>query len=365
MDEERYARTVVDHFGLTPRYYVVDEAEALRHLEDVVFAYESVYWVPLVGPWSIYRQMRQDGVVVSLDGHGADELLGGYHFFIERELEALLGLHFRPGRYRDLKRTLAGMVGGSADLLNVGLAGDMRLLARRVLAQSGIAPQLRRLRGGARAMARRLAGASQPGPSPAAPPPLLPQPLLKPLAGPTQLYDEGADQRYRDMSSLGRGLYIWFHHSVLPTLLRNYDRASMAHGVEVRMPFMDWRLVTYAFSLPDQSKIGGGYTKRVLRDAMAGRLPDEIRLRTNKIGFTSPTDQWLRGALKTWMSDCISDRDFRESAVWNGGAVRQAADDAVNGKGGFGAIWPILNAYALQKRFRSEHVKHKVLATQV
>ena len=62
----------------------------------------------------------------------------------------------------------------------------------------------------------------------------------------------------------------------------------MAHGVELRMPFLDWRLVCFAFSLPDESKIGGGYTKRVLREAMRGLMPEPTRARTTKIGFGPP-----------------------------------------------------------------------------
>ena len=345
LDEERYAKVVIDSFGLTPHYYVVDETEALRHLEEVIFSYESIYWVPLVGPWSIYREMRRSGVVVSLDGHGADELLGGYHFFIERELEALLGRQFRYGRYRDLKKTLAGLSGGSASDLKVGLMGDLRLLARRTLGDTPLWPVARRLMDVVEAVGRQKQQQSTPvGIQPVGP-------LLRPHDAPHRLYTEAEDDRYQDMSVLQRSLYLWFHHSVLPTLLRNYDRSSMAHGVEVRMPFMDWRLVTSAFGMPDESKIGRGYTKRILREAMAGLLPESIRLRTNKIGFTSPLDQWMRGSLRDWVMDSVTSQNFQESSVWHGPNVRAAAEQALAGQRSFNVIWPILNAHALQRGF--------------
>jgi asparagine synthase (glutamine-hydrolysing) len=348
LDEERYARIVIDSFGLVPHYYTIDGAEAVRHLEEVVFAYESIYWVPLVGPWSIYREMRRAGVIVSLDGHGADELIGGYHFFIERELEALLTLKFRLGRYRDLKQTLLGLTGGSAVDLNTGLIGDLRILARRLLGRGRLAPLLQIALAVLRRMEQRnrVAGNSPP----TSLPPL--GPLMVPFEGPRRLYTEADDHRYDGMTPLGSALHLWFHHSVLPTLLRNYDRASMAHGVEVRMPFMDWRLVALAFGLPDESKIGHGYTKRVLREAMKGVLPDSIRLRTNKIGFTSPLDQWMRGALREWVMDIVASRDFQQSSLWNGANVRVAAERAMAGFGSFNVIWPILNAYALQREFK-------------
>src|SRR5260370_27871078 len=64
----------------------------------------------------------------------------------------------------------------------------------------------------------------------------------------------------RDWGSLNRRLYRMFHGTVLATILRNFDRLSMAHGIEVRMPFMDWRLVTYTIALPEPSKLSDRYT---------------------------------------------------------------------------------------------------------
>jgi asparagine synthetase B (glutamine-hydrolysing) len=100
-----------------------------------------------------------------------------------------------------------------------------------------------------------------------------------------------------------RMLYRKFHSTVLPTILRNFERVSMAHGVEVRMPFMDWRLVTYVMSLPDSSKVGGGLAKRVAREALKGSIPEEIRNTRVKIGFTAPLPQWLNGPLQPWVVD--------------------------------------------------------------
>ena len=69
----------------------------------------------------------------------------------------------------------------------------------------------------------------------------------------------------REWGGLNRRLYRMFHCTVLPTILRNFDRVSMAHGIEVRMPFMDWRLVTYAMALPEASKLADGQTKMIAR----------------------------------------------------------------------------------------------------
>jgi asparagine synthase (glutamine-hydrolysing) len=89
----------------------------------------------------------------------------------------------------------------------------------------------------------------------------------------------------------------------LPDIFRNFDLAGMMNSVEIRMPFMDWRLVTYQFSLPIQSKIGSGYNKLVLREAMKGRMAEEIRTRKMKIGISSPINSWLNHILKEWVLD--------------------------------------------------------------
>ena len=80
----------------------------------------------------------------------------------------------------------------------------------------------------------------------------------------------------------------------------------MSSGVEIRMPFMDWRLVTYTFSLPLTSKIGNGYTKKILRDAMKGIVPDSIRLRRDKNRLNAPVHEWLSGPLKSEIEQSLS-----------------------------------------------------------
>jgi len=86
---------------------------------------------------------------------------------------------------------------------------------------------------------------------------------------------------------------------VLPTLLYFEDRNSMAFSIESRVPFLDHRLVEFAYNLPYQFKLNDGITKRILRDALEGILPEKIAKRTDKKGFVTPGEvKWLRGPLK-------------------------------------------------------------------
>jgi hypothetical protein len=151
-----------------------------------------------------------------------------------------------PLRAWDLARTLAPMNGAAPPT-------TMRLLARRL---SHAGPL-----GAARSWVRHR----RRGPAAGA------GPVLDPAA-----WDAEEQAAMDALEPLNAQLYGAVHHHHLPHVLRNFERLSMAHGVEVRMPFLDWRLVCFSFGLPPRSKIGGGFAKRVLRQdrvlAADGRL---------------------------------------------------------------------------------------------
>lgn len=79
----------------------------------------------------------------------------------------------------------------------------------------------------------------------------------------------------------------------LPALLRYEDRNSMANSIEARTPFLDYRLVEFIFNLPAHYKISKGYTKRVMREALKGILPENVRTRTDKLGFATAEEVWM------------------------------------------------------------------------
>jgi asparagine synthase (glutamine-hydrolysing) len=104
----------------------------------------------------------------------------------------------------------------------------------------------------------------------------------------------------------------------LPDIFRNFDLAGMMNSVEIRMPFMDWRLVAYTFSLPLSSKVGGGYNKLIVREAMKNRMPESLRQRRLKIGISSPIQVWLNGPLREWALDVLHG---------GGSKVKEVAED--------------------------------------
>jgi asparagine synthase (glutamine-hydrolysing) len=100
----------------------------------------------------------------------------------------------------------------------------------------------------------------------------------------------------------------------------------MAHGVEVRLPFLDYRLVTLAFSLGSRWKLDGQYTKLLLREAMRGRIPEMVRTQLRKLGFPTPVDEWFRGPLYAPLRDLLASRIVRESQLWQHPMLERAIE---------------------------------------
>src|SRR5205085_11603224 len=123
-------------------------------------------------------------------------------------------------------------------------------------------------------------------------------------------------------TSLSDKLYESSFITILPTLLRNYDRYSMINGVEIRMPFLDHRIVSFAFSIPSSSKVRNGFTKAIVRDAMKDLIPNDIVYRKDKIGFNTPFADWLRGSLKGWIHDLMHSREFNQSHIISANEVK-------------------------------------------
>jgi asparagine synthase (glutamine-hydrolysing) len=95
----------------------------------------------------------------------------------------------------------------------------------------------------------------------------------------------------------------------------------MAHSVESRLPFLDYRLVSFAFSLPPDWRMRGPWNKFVLREGMRGRIPESVRARVDKMGFPVPSDNWIANALYEPVLDIVSSRQVRERGIYNVDAI--------------------------------------------
>ena len=302
-DERPFAEEAAAWAKVDPTFLEIGQKEALPDLERILTDADDIYLLPPSPIWLIYRELRRQKVVVSLDGHGADELMGAYR----QEGEALA---FR------LRNTLAGF-SSSSDWASRGVD----LLRVLTIKRQGHYF----LRGGLRDVPAQL-----------------------PLLG-----DD--DTLPPDWGSLNRRLYRMFHGTVLPTILRNFDRISMAHGIEVRMPFMDWRLVTYTMALPETSKSCGDYTKLIARRALEGRMPETIRMGRRKIGFNSPMPEWLNGSLSSWVTSLLEQKVPAFAELVDEKKLRAAVDRLTASKTwgweSAGRIWPYFNMKWMLARY--------------
>src|SRR5207249_6109379 len=120
-----------------------------------------------------------------------------------------------------------------------------------------------------------------------------------------QWFDRETAQSVGSVSQVQRLQQELLTRKGLRALLHYEDRNSMAFGVEARLPFLDYRLVEFLYGLAPELKIRNGWTKAVLREALDGVLPDEVRWRVDKMGFVTPEDIWFRTSLREMTRDIL------------------------------------------------------------
>lgn len=326
-DEKAFALAAATKAAAEPIVEVIGTGSMAGNFDRVILQMDDVYDEDIqIGAYLIYQAQRRHGLYVSLDGHGGDETLGGYRHYVQAAMHDALQRR-EWGRALDLWRTLRGMLppgrkreaGSIPGLLKMyaGKSGGRRSEGGEQKPEVGGQPEtaaavvdsVRRSRGqrsedGGRRGFLRV--------DPAAP-------AWRSEADNQRMREEGRDRLFTD-------LYNETHGTLLPTILRQYERASMAHGVEVRSPLMDWRLIVLAFGLPSTSKVGHGVSKRILRSATRGIVPDAVRLRTEKMAFGNPLEEWLMGDLRPWLREKINARSFLDSEIWDGPAIRDSVE---------------------------------------
>ncbi len=261
-DESEFIRDLSEYFrfqnySVTPGAKdLVSDFEKLCYHQEEPFLSSGIY-----AQYKVYELAAKHGVKVLLDGQGADEVLGGYtrylHWYLQeltggykfscakKERRALLRNNI-PVRW-NVRNTLAAFLPAHA-----ALALEKRDYGR-VISNHAIHAEL----------LHEVKGKEWQG-------------IYKPVV--TKLND------------------ILYHTTMqhgLEELLRYADRNSMAHGTEVRLPFLNFDLVSFIFSLPSSFKINNGFTKSILRKTMAGRLPEKILWNPEKIGFETPQKKWM------------------------------------------------------------------------
>lgn len=269
--------------------------------------------------YCVFRLAREHGITVLLDGQGADELLGGYEQYFAFYVEALREL----GQKSRLEKELPGI---------------------RSRYPRALSPQGRAWRDKAPMRARKwLASATGKGSN-----------FLYGLSQDAARAIEEEAKRTRDsrFDALASALREDSFGRFLTALLRYGDRNSMAHSREVRLPFCDHRLAELVLSLPPEFLMGDIQTKRLLREAMRGLLPEPVRTRWNKQGFRPPQETWFRGRLMEILRDSLEAREFREDPLWDHRWWRKILERYERGETSLGwLLWQPLMASSWKRHF--------------
>ena len=275
LSEERWIDLVGAASGAHVHKVTPTATEMAADLEQLVAAQDEPFISSSI--YAQYRVMRTIGeakVKVVLDGQGADEMLGGYEFYLGARVASLLR---------------AGQLGAAAALMRKARSlRNIPVLRQLATAMDYLLPQ----RGSA--MARRLIGRE-----------LVPSWMNRGwLAAHGARIDSLRTASDTDVliESLERSL----RGPGLPQLLRYEDRNSMAWSVESRVPFLTTKLVDFALSLPEPYIIGDdGTTKHVFREAMRGIVPDAILNRRDKVGFATSEREWIL-AVTPWVDRVLA-----------------------------------------------------------
>jgi asparagine synthase (glutamine-hydrolysing) len=309
-DDLAYARIAATQFGASLDEQVL-ETDVPSLLRRAVWHLDEPLADPTVITNLALTQAAKPSMTVLLSGMGADEILAGYPRY-----EAAM----RAGQFPRLPHAVYGA--GASMLRTLLRAGLVRIEGvRRFLQYADQAgkPFFDRYLGYSTTCFPELQGE------------LLAQ------AGAREALQRGIDGAHRALFDAAAGrtpltrMLLTDLRTFLPCLnLENTDKTSMANAVEMRVPFLDHRLVEFALALPDEDKLRGSLRKGVLRDAYRDAIPASI-LERKKTGYSPPVRGWLRGPLRELLHDRVLSARTQQRGMWNAAVVERLLRENDNG----------------------------------
>lgn len=310
-DESAAAAKVAKHLGTDHTALLVTSKEAL----DVVPLLAKIYDEPFADssqiPTYLVSKLARQSVTVCLSGDGGDELFGGYirHVFAHRAWNMLerIPAPLRPAVASAIHATSRWTDDSAIQFLQPFIPQRFRVSAVSDKAQK---------------LAELL---NSPNPND------LYHRLLSQWKNPTELVRGSNEPRTLPDSIAMTAGSLDFQETMMLTDLLHYlpddiltkvDRASMAVGLEARVPLLDHSVVEFAWQLPLAFKIHEGTGKWILRELLAKFVPRGLMDRP-KMGFAIPLDRWLRGPLRDWAEDLLSPSRLSGQDLLNGDLVRQ------------------------------------------
>jgi asparagine synthase (glutamine-hydrolysing) len=327
VDEKPFMEQVVEQTGALPHYIFPKAEEVFSRASDITWHQDEPFGsTSIFAQWCVFEEARRAGIKVMLDGQGADEQLAGYHSGYVYYMSSLI----RQGNYATLLRTMAERSRYH------GISFTDQLL--RYMAPL-LPPKVRTF-----LIRQRQSLVYHDWTN---------SDVFRSLGPARSVIDVASETnglpQITDIASLCLVLTM---SSNLPMLLHWEDRNSMAHSVEARVPFLDHRLVEFNLALGNSHKIVRGDTKRVLRSAMKGILPEGVRNRRDKLGFATPEQVWFRGPLKGLILDGIEATLKRYPGLLEENGTRALASDMLEGRRDVDfTLWRIVNLGLWGERF--------------
>lgn len=297
-DESRYIQDTVAQTGAALDLVDMSRLNLWTSLTDVLkFHDEPVHSINVVIGFKLMQLAASKGVKVVLNGQGADETAAGYSSYFNEYWASLIRRTLLIVAWREMSAYAAAHNVSKARLCK---EAGLRAVATTVaswplyrIAKDMIAPK---------------------------------------RAAASGWFDTDFVMAYQPVRerlaprSLNEVLRYAVEHSPLPLYLRVEDRNSMGNSVESRLPFMDYRLVSFLFSMPDEYKLRGEWNKYIQRRALTGKIPESVRMRVDKMGFPVPLKKWMRGEVLEAVADTLHSRPCRERGIYNRSALANIID---------------------------------------
>ena len=338
-DESHYAEAVARHLGTDHYSMTVSSKDAESVIPKLAEIYDEPFADSSQIPTYLVSKLAREKVTVSLSGDAGDELFSGYNRYSSGARR--WGLVSRVPRIarEAISQSIART---SPEFLNAALSPILGRLSSSFGRQPGD-----KLHKAARVLPARTARELYDGLNSTSNPDEV---LLKPL----QL--EGAySESWPVNSDLVHQMMALDTLGYLPgDILVKVDRASMTHSLESRMPFLDHRVVEFAWSLPLEMKISKGESKVVLRRVLEKHVPRALFERP-KMGFGIPLAEWLRGPLRQWAEDLLTQKSLNSSGFFKVPEVRKQWEDHLNhSRNHQYSLWNILMFQAWYQNLVSE-----------
>lgn len=324
------ARIVSQHFGTDHTEFVV-KPDALELLPMLVESYDEPFADSSAIPTFYVSQLARQHVTVALSGDGGDELFGGYRRYVNDARDNLWGglpAWFRAGVLGGLGKQMPMFMRGKSYLHYISQSVERQYLQRISLCSSEMKSHL-------------LSNA------------------LKAGLGKTDSVNWAEEfmNKVNGKELLPKMLYSDLKTYLPYDLLTKVDVASMAHSLEVRVPFLDHEFVEFAARIPPGLKIRGNTTKYILKQAMAGIVPPNV-LQKRKQGFAVPLARWFRRELKDFSFDVLTSRTFKGRGWFANEAVEKMLARHQEGTADYSAIiWSLIFLETWSNRFLDRKVQ--------